>query len=180
MAMIRYTEASTKAYEILHQVQKEWFPLLQEAIIKILFDTKKRKKGRHLILASIRKSSDLIRKLTDNLADEGCDYIIFLDQVVFENISDEDRIRLIRHELRHCKITGSPEKPRYQIIPHDIEDFIIEIELNQDNVDWAKKVTELAETIYEQIEVQKKEDEKTMKGNTSTKIKRRKILTGNA
>ena len=156
---IRYIEASEKAKETLEAVRKTYFPLLENAVIKILFDTKRRVKGNRMVLGSIRKANDLIRRLTDTLAEEGCDYILFLDQIVFENISDKDKIRLVRHELRHCKVVGTPEKPKYKLIPHDIEDFVIEIELNKDDIDWAKKASETASLIYEQLEESKKEND---------------------
>lgn len=155
----RFVEGSKEAEEVLERVKKEWFPVLEPATIKVLFDTKLRKRGGKIVLGRILKANDLIRRLTDNLAEEGCDYILFLDEVAFTNISPEDKVRLVRHELRHGKVLGSIEKPKYRILPHDIEDFVIEIELNKDNVDWASKAAQLVSDIYDQFEDQKKEQE---------------------
>lgn len=155
----RFIEATEEAVKMMEEVRAEYFPALENANIKVLFDTKKRQRGGRIVLGRILRANDLIRRLTDNVAEEGCDYIMFLDQVVFENINDVDRKRLIRHELRHCKVVGTEEKPKYKVIPHDIEDFVIEIELNKDNVGWAKNAAEMASLIYDQIEEAKKEEE---------------------
>lgn len=153
----RFIDASDEAVAVLNEVRERWFPILEGAEIKVLFDTKIRKHGGKIVLGRIMKSNDLIRRLTDNITDEGCDYILFLDEVAFENISPEDRIRLVRHELRHCKVVGTPEKPKYKTIPHDIEDFVVEVRLNGDDVDWAKNAAEVTSLIYEQREEEAKD-----------------------
>ena len=153
----RFIEGSEEACELSVAVRTELFPQLEGAIIKVLFDTKMRKKGGKVVLGRMLRANDLIRKLTDDLADEGCDYIMFLDQVAFENIPAEDKKRLIRHELRHCKPAGTIEKRRWKVTPHDIEDFEIEIALNQDNIGWARNAAQLASDIYEQMGDQKRE-----------------------
>jgi hypothetical protein len=155
----RFIEASKEACEMTVKVQQEWFPQLEKAVIKCLFDTKMRKRGNKVVLGRILKANDLIRRLTDTMAEEGCDYILFLDEVAFTNIPDADKVRLVRHELRHCKVTGTIEKPKYKIIPHDIEDFVIEIELNKDKINWATDAARLVTDIYEQIEETKNEEE---------------------
>lgn len=155
----RYARGSEEANKLVKQAIKQWFPALEPAIVQILFDTKKRMKGNKLILGQIRRANDLIRRLTDDICEEGCDYIMFLDRVVFENISKQDKMRLVRHELRHCKVEGTPEKPKYKVVPHDIEDFEIEIELNKDNVGWAREAAQMALEIYAQMADDKKDKE---------------------
>lgn len=150
--MGRFVEGSEEAYEIMQNVRNEHFPYLDQACIKILFDSKMRRKGNKLVLGRIVKANDLIRKLTENLSTDGCDYIMFLDFIAFENIGEKDQTRLIRHELRHCYVGGTPEKPKYKLVPHDIEDFVAEIKLNQDDVKWADRVARLVEEIYSQVE----------------------------
>lgn len=157
--MNRFIAGSEEAKEILQEVRQKWFPLLEQAIIKILFDTKKRTSGGKIVLGRILKANDLIRRLTDNLAEEGCDYILFLDEVAFVNIPAEDKIRLVRHELRHCKVIETKKGITYKIIPHDLEDFTIEVKLNEDKIDWAKNAVQLTADIYDQIEDARKDEE---------------------
>jgi hypothetical protein len=156
----RFIDASDEARKVLAEVRAGWFdPILEAATIKVLFDTKLRKRGGKIVLGRILKANDLIRRLTDDLAEDGVDYVLFLDQVAFENIPEKDKVRLVRHELRHCKVTGTVEKPKYKVIPHDIEDFVVEIELNKDNVGWASNAAQLVSDIYDQFEEERKEQE---------------------
>jgi hypothetical protein len=138
---------------------------LEDAAIKVLFDTKKRVSGDKITLGRICKSNDLVRRLTDDVAEDGCDYVMFLDQVAFDNISADQRIRLIRHELRHCRVTVGAESIKYSIVPHDIEDFVAEVELNKDDVDWAAKAVALTSDIYSQMEEDAKEKKQIRKLN---------------
>ena len=163
MSQTRFVTATEAACVRKSEVLKEFFPALAQAKIEVLFDTKKRVKGGKMVLGRILRANDLIRKLTDNLADEGCDYILFLDQIAYEAMPTVDQERLVRHELRHCKVVGTPENPRYKIVPHDIEDFEVEIALNQDDIGWARRSAALAEEIYSQMEDSQKDQNKKTK-----------------
>jgi hypothetical protein len=160
----RFIDASEEANALTKEVREKWFPGLESAFIKVLFDTKMRKKGNKLVLGRMLKCNDLIRKLTDAQVEDGCDFIMFLDEVAFKNIPREDQIRLIRHELRHCKVFGTEEKPKHKLVPHDIEDFLIEIEINKDNAGWSTNAAQLATDIYDQITEDTKEKENFKKG----------------
>jgi hypothetical protein len=150
--MIRYEDVTTDVMDLLSEVRAEFFPELRNVKIKVLFDLKKRSHGGKLVLGRCQKSNDLIKHLTIDEANdaEGMVFIIYLDKVAWENIERADRIRLMRHELRHIFLDIDSERNPYKLIPHDIEDFAEEIELNQDDVRWASRVAGLAETIYEQ------------------------------
>ena len=163
--MIRFIEANEEATNIMNGVIEEHFPELKDATIKILFDTKKRTYGDKIVLGRISSANDLVRRLTDDEAEDGCDYVMFLDQVAFEAIPESDKIRLIRHELRHCRVSVGSESIKYGVIPHDIEDFAQEVKLNVDDVDWAKRVVTLATDIYAQMEEQAKEQKQIRKLN---------------
>jgi hypothetical protein len=150
---MRFEPATDEAKSLLKEVQAEHFPELLNANILLLFDTKKRVSGGKVVLGRIQKTNDLLRHLTIEEArdDDGFDYIIYLDKVAFDNIVKEDRIRLIRHELKHILYDPDNEVNPYKIQPHDIEDFIDEIKLNVDDPGWAQRVAELTASIYEQI-----------------------------
>jgi len=163
--MIRFEEANEEANNIMNNIINEHFPELSDATIKILFDTKKRTYGDKIVLGRISGANDLVRRLTDDEAEDGCDYVMFLDKVAFEAIPETDKIRLIRHELRHCRVSVGSESIKYSVIPHDIEDFAQEVKLNSDDVDWAKRVVTLASDIYAQMEEQEKEKRQIRKLN---------------
>jgi len=149
---VRFEESSLEAKKVLQDVRDEYFPDLVNINILMLFDTKKRISGGKVVLGRIQKTNDLLRHLTieDSRDDEGYDFIIYLDQKIFTNIEKDDKIRLIRHELRHILYDTESEKNPFKIAPHDIEDFKIELELNKDDIDWADRVASLGEALYSQ------------------------------
>jgi hypothetical protein len=150
--MIRYNDVTQEVLDLLQEVRAEYFPELRQVKIMVLFDLKKRTHGGKIVLGRCQKSNDLIKHLTIDEAndEEGMVFIIYLDHVAWENIERVDKIRLMRHELRHILLDTESERNPYKLIPHDIEDFAEEIELNQDDVRWASRVCSLTETIYDQ------------------------------
>ena len=162
---MRFEEVTNDVYEVLEKVREKYFPELLNAKIKLLFDTKKRTKGSRVVLANIRKTNDLLKLLTAKEAkdNEGFTYIVTVDKIVWQNIDSKDKIRLLRHELRHTSVSIDDEKDPYKIVDHDIQDFLEELRLNEDDPGWAKRVTSLTEDIYEQMEEQKKAAKKKIK-----------------
>ena len=150
----RFEEVDENVNDLLHEVRAEFFPELRQAKIKCLYDLKKRMSCGKIVLARIMKANDLIKCLTATDGNE-LDYIIMIDKVAWENVERADRIKLLRHELRHSDYDPETEKNPYKLRDHDIEDFIVEVELNSEDPRWATRVTALVETIYEQ----RKDDE---------------------
>jgi hypothetical protein len=149
---LRYDEANDHVNELLKEVRSKDFPELVNAKIKVLFDLKKRKSGGMVILAKIMKTNDLIRHLTRDEADfyNGYDYIISIDKKCWENITDLDRIKILRHELRHTFFDIESEDNPYKLLNHSVSDFYEEVELNKNDPRWRERVATLTEDIYEQ------------------------------
>jgi hypothetical protein len=145
----RFEHATQDAYDMMEKIREKSFEELANAKIMILFDTKIRLKGSKVVLGRMMKANDLIRRLTENFSPEGCDYVLFIDKIAWLNMKEKEKIRLVRHELRHCKYNPFAKNP-WQIEPHDIEDFEVEVELNKDDIGWAKRVAELVFYIYGQ------------------------------
>jgi len=162
---MRFESVDENVYEMLETVRSKYFPDLLNAKIKCLFDTKKRTKGGRVVLASIKKTNDLLKLLTAKEAkdNEGFTYLIFIDKVAWQNIENKDKIRLLRHELRHTSVSIDDEKDPYRIVDHDIQDFIEEVKLNSDDPGWAKRVASLTEDIYDQMKEQEKAAKKKNK-----------------
>jgi len=151
---IRYQDVSNDIIELASQLVQLHFSHFekQNITIKYLFDVKKKLHNGKLVLGTCYKSNDLVRHLTIEEASNefGYDYVIILDKIVYQNASPDDRIRIIRHELRHVDKDEYTEK--CYINPHNIEDFIEEIELNMDKPRWASELTSTALEIYEEID----------------------------
>ena len=149
---LRYEEVNEEVMSVLKEVKSEYFPELKNAKIKMLFDIKKRKTGGMVILARIMKTNDLLRHLTKDEADamEGYDYIITLDKICWDSIIRDDKIRIVRHELRHACFDIESEDNPYKLQDHSISDFYEEVEHNKDDPRWRERLATVVEDIYEQ------------------------------
>lgn len=146
----RFEDVSGEAQEILRLVRAEYFPHLQNVNIKMLFDMKKRMSGGKLVLGRIQRTNDLLRHLTsaESDGDDGFDYIMYLDHASFTNVHRNDKVRIVRHEMRHILLDIDYQKNPYKLVPHDIEDFVEEIEINRDEPRWRERVAEVAASVY--------------------------------
>jgi len=147
--MIRYEEVTEHCIQLTQDIIANHFPDLTDIKIKFLFDTKKRTHGGRLVLGKCQKPNELTRhfSLPETKDPDGYQYVITIDKVAWELAEDTDRIRLLRHELRHVDVIQD-EETRYRILPHNIEDFVEEVELNADDPDWARKVGAAAKMMY--------------------------------
>ena len=148
--MSRYENVDENVYQILNSVKREHFPELANAEIKILFDTKKKTSGGKIVIARIQKTNDLLKYLTSGDIEDGYDYIMYIDKKIWNNIDNTDRVRIIRHELRHTLVDLDSRNSPYKIVDHDISDFHQEIELNKDDPRWCDRVGELGRHLYDQ------------------------------
>jgi len=163
---LRYEEVTEEAKKLLNEVEAKHFPELRNAKIIMLFDLKKRTSGGRVVLGRIMKTNDLLRHLTrdEAVAVEGYDYIVTLDKQGWDAINKEDRVRLLRHELRHTFYDTESEANPYRLIDHSITDFYEEVELNKDDPRWRERVATVVADIYEQQkEVRKQEKKKQRK-----------------
>jgi hypothetical protein len=148
---LRYEDVTDTVMEMFRRVKSQYFPELKNAKVKVLFDLKKRKSGGQVVIGRIVKANDLIRHLTKNgNAEEGYDFIITLDKKCWDHITDEDRVKILRHEMRHTSYDLESEDNPYKLVDHSILDFYEEVEMNQSDPRWRERVAILTEDIYEQ------------------------------
>lgn len=147
--MGRYSEPTQEVWDIIGKIIDDHFPYLANCHIMVLMDSKKRKSREKYIFASIKQLNEKERYLSaDNYVTEGYDFLLTIDENVFDNIVVDDKIRLLRHELRHISYDPDNKKP-FKVRDHDFCDFKEEIELNKDDPMWGEKLSEIAESIYE-------------------------------
>jgi hypothetical protein len=78
-------------------------------------------------------------------------------------VSERDRERILRHELRHTYFDIDTEDNPYRLVDHDITDFYAEIELNKDDPRWGQRCAALTADIYEQMKEAAKDNRKRKK-----------------
>lgn len=144
----RYTQADDDCLELLARVRKDFFPGLKNARFLVLMDDRSVVRQGRAEFARVTKASDVIRCLTGHLADEGADYVLFLDQQVWLTIGNRDRIRLLRHELQHCFHDPDAKGNPCKLIGHDVEDFVQELERNADDPQWWDRLTQAWKKAY--------------------------------
>ena len=163
---LRYEEPTEEVKKLLREIQAKHFPELKNAKIITLFDVKKRTSGGRIVLGRIMKTNDLLRHLTKNeaVAMEGYDYIVALDKEGWNAIGDADRVRVLRHELRHAYYDIDSDSNPYRLLDHSITDFYEEVELNKDDPRWRERVAAVVEDIYEQKKEDRKQEAKNKRG----------------
>jgi len=153
--MHRYEDSDESLVEVFLAVMEEHFPQLQFLKFKLIFDLKQRISKGRLVLASIETAGPKIRYLSkDKIAVDGYDLLLIVDQKAWEIANAEQRVKLIRHELRHVQID---EKGVVKLVGHEIEDFHIEVKLNQDDPEWRMHLATLTHDMYEQEKLMRKE-----------------------
>ena len=148
---MRYEDVPDSVYETMNGVRNDLFPDLRNANVLMIFDSKKKISKGKVVLASIKATSELQKylTLTESGSLDGFDYIIMIDKVAWDTADDTDRIRLLRHELRHTVVDDS-DKP-FKLRGHSLEDFYSEIDLNVDNPRWAEQLVSRVAAIYEDM-----------------------------
>jgi len=152
---MRYEDADESLVEVYLKVAEERFPnTCANLNIKLMFDTKKRVSKGKLCLASVEIANEKIKYFTKHEVEVGgYDYILIVDRKAWELASEKNRIRLISHELRHVFVD---ENDKRKLLPHDIEDFVTEVKLNEDDPEWGFKLATLVTDVYEQEKELKK------------------------
>lgn len=147
--MSRFEDAPQQVIDFVGKVREVNFPELDGALIKVMFDGKKRKAGGRLVLGRIKSSNDELKSFAIDINGNPYDYILFLDRLVYDNISEKDRERLIFHELCHCKTDFESNTNQYKVCDHEINTFYAEIEANRDDPQWLERVSTIAASLYD-------------------------------
>lgn len=154
---MRYYESDVVTRTLFDKVREERFEGLEGARIKLIMDLKPKidKLRGEMIIASIKPTNEVEKYLTEqNNGDY--DYFVFVNGLVWDLASKEDRKRILSHELSHAFID---DKGNYKVIHHDIEDFFAEVERNKDDPMWKQALSTVAVAKLEQL----KEEEKANK-----------------
>ena len=145
---MRFEDVTSDVNRLVSKIIDDQFPNLEGAVIKVLFDIKKRKSGGRYVIGRIKKANDEMKALATN--DEGIppDYIMFIDKSVWQVLEDRDKERIVFHELNHCEVNFDSEN-QYRIRDHEIQGFYSEIDFNSDDNRWSERIGTIAEHVYD-------------------------------
>lgn len=143
--MTQFEQAPPQVMDLVAEVKKE-FQDLANANILILMDAKKHTYRGAITLARITKTNELMRCLTRCAAmPDGYDLIMYLDKAIWAKLDRKDRVRIVRHELRHVLVEDdSLGDAVYRLEPHDIEAFIPEFDEDPDHIGWLRRMARVA------------------------------------
>jgi len=145
---MRFEDVTSDVLKIVDDMVNEKFPELRTANITVLFDTKKRKTGGRYIIGRIKKANDEMKALATDQDGVAPDYVLFLDKNVFLALDDDDKKRIVFHELCHTDYDSEAENP-YKIKDHEIQTFYSEIDFNKDDPRWSERISAIADHVYD-------------------------------
>jgi hypothetical protein len=141
---------------LYEKLRKEHFPHLANAKILFLLNKQKMTRKGNIVLGKMVKPSALVKFLSRHEAPEdGYDYIMLLDSKLINHCEDIDIERVVRHELRHTFFDSDSIHHPYKLVDHDFSDFYAEVELNQDDPTWVRRVAQTISLMYDQEKDQK-------------------------
>ena len=152
--MKRFCPIDRDTKMIVNSIIEKDFKYLLGANIAILFDSKKSKKSGRYIPGKFKKTNDIERYLSTEYLNEyenpshGYDYLMLIDENIFEKIDQKDKIRLIRHLLEFADIDYEADNP-YKIRDPEVSTWFKELEFNKDDPTWYQRIEGVAESIYD-------------------------------
>ena len=109
------TEYEQMALEIMQE--REELQWLRNVKIGFLASTKEKKSKKRAVLGECIKVQDVYRAFMPY------DFIIVMYERNMAGMSDYQKRIVMHHELLHIGMDESDGEPKYEVIPHDIEDF---------------------------------------------------------
>lgn len=166
---MKFEDVDKNVYDLFEVVKDEYFPELEGALFKLVFRTKRKGSDDFLTIAEICSTGELVRFFTAEEAksEDGYDYIILIDKNIYEVLEEEDKKRIIRHELRHCNVDiEKDDRSRWKIRRHTIEDFYEDVAIeSQTDGDprWKERIVQIGASIYDEIAEKEKAEKKNKK-----------------
>jgi hypothetical protein len=145
---MEFRKADNSVYQVFLEIIEEYFPALSSFSFGLLFRQKIKKSKGGVILAEVCLPSKLLSYYAKNDQGNPYDFLIIFDEMAWSCGKVLDRVRIMRHELRHVFIN---EKGKCMMIGHDFQDFHAEVALNIDDPGWGSNLAEVVVAAYGQI-----------------------------
>lgn len=149
--MSDFYDVDPEVLAMFDEIRREHFPGMVNAKFKLIFSEKKSTSQGMVVVAKTKKATGMEKFLSRREADtdEGFDYIITIDNNIWDELEDADRVRILRHELRHCWYDSDSNTSPYKVIGHEVNDFYDEITLNADDPRWMERIHEIVSSVYD-------------------------------
>jgi len=146
--MSQFRKADSTVYSVFLDMIEKTFPELTGYSFGLLYREKIKKSKGGVILAEVCRPGKLLSYFAKNDAGKPFDFLIVVDEMAWVCAREKDRIRIMRHELRHIHIS---DKGAIMLRGHDFQDFYVEVDLNADDPSWCQKLVEVTLAGYDQV-----------------------------
>jgi hypothetical protein len=164
--MSQFRKADSSVYTVFLDMIEKNFPELSGYSFGLLFREKIQKSQGNVTIASICQPTKLLSYFAKNDNGKPFDFLIIVDEMAWCCAKEKDRIRIIRHELRHIDMSG--KSPR--LIGHDFQDFYKEVDLNADDPSWCQKLAEVTLAGYDQVKDGQKDPRNDHRNNPEVSV----------
>lgn len=151
----RYEDIDQATLNIFEDVRQKWFGEFDEVMFKLIFDLELKKKGNKWIFAYIKSMNKLSRFFTAEEAqrEDGYDFCIVLNKKLWDVLDEADKIRILRHELRHVEQKTMKKKTKYVTRDHTITDFYEDVDIESKaggDPRWAERLAIVLEALCDE------------------------------
>ena len=166
-----FFDVDEKTLELFNEIKTEHFMDLRDAEFQVIFRTKRKGNDDNLVVAEICKLNNIAKFLSTQIpeVDDCLNYIIVIDKNVWNCLEDEDKFRVLFHELCHCDVQFKDDGTiNYGLRDYTIKSFFEAVSMEQregGDPKWKDRVSMVGVSIYDEI----KEREKAEKKKNKTK-----------
>ena len=148
---VEFTPASTYLLNMAQELVKLYHPDLEEASIAFVFRSDAQKSNGKIIVGHAGKVAPMIQALLD----EPYDFVIWIAEDAFNEMSQERQNALVDHELNHLYMDGDVPRLRH----HDIEEFNC---IYERYGAWSADLLSFVDKVERQLKLPGTEDTVTM------------------
>lgn len=116
---IEWTEAKGEVLDIVRQMVNAYHPNLKMAKIGVVFRSETSSAGGYEVWAKTAKADAKTNALLEGAGADMIDFLIWIAEPAWKNLSTEQRQALVDHELCHC----SGVEDAWRMRGHDFEEF---------------------------------------------------------
>ena len=116
--MASYSKAEDVRAIAENGVIPEWHKHLQNISITYLFDSDDMVKAGRPLMAKVKSAGPIEEYLS------GSEFIVIVNKNIWEELTKDQRIALVDHELCHIQmVVNKSGDISFKIVPHDLEEF---------------------------------------------------------
>ena len=135
--------------KLVDKIVEDKFSSLNGCVIDPIFKMKKSKSKGEYVVSKLEKPSPIIKHLYSRINGNELDYILFLDENIYNALSNSDKELVIEHTLMYADVNMEANNP-YGLRKAEIETFYDILDRTKDDLRWQQRLQDIAASIYEE------------------------------